>query len=258
MMDVFRYDFDYTWPWTLGHVIATIALGILTVLIWRAGWSRLAAAATGVLAAWALTGAFIVHGPMRFNRPMDLPTERFLSAGSGRVLDAGAGSGRSALMVLLGRPEATVVALDLFLEGYGIGENTPDRLRRNARVAGVEDRLEVQVGDLREMPLESASFDAVVSAYAIDHLDPDGIRRSLAEVSRVLRPGGELLLMVVNPDGWARVAFPLFGAHGYFGGRGAVERWRSAVVEAGFEIVEEGTAPATLYLLVQSRTSSAS
>lgn len=22
MMDVFRYDFDYTWPWTYGHVLA--------------------------------------------------------------------------------------------------------------------------------------------------------------------------------------------------------------------------------------------
>ena len=251
MMDLFRYDFDYTWPWTLGHVIATGVFGVLTVLIWRAGWSRLAAVATGTLAAWALVGAFIVHGPMRFNRPLDLPTERFLSSGSGRVLDAGAGSGRSALMVLLGRHQARVVALDLFLEGYGIGENTPDRLRANARVAGVEDRLEVRVGDLRDMPLESASFDAVVSAYAIDHLNPEGIRGSLAEVSRVLRPGGELLLMVVNPDGWTRVAFPLFGAHGYFGGRGAAERWRTAVVEAGFEIVEEGTAAATLFLLVR-------
>jgi SAM-dependent methyltransferase len=251
MIDAFRYDFDYTWPWTLGHLIVTSTLVLLTVLIWRAGWSRWAAGATGVLAIWALAGALIVHGPMRFNRPMDLPTERFLTSGAGRVLDAGAGSGRSALMVLLARPQATVTALDLFLDGYGIGENTPDRLRANARTAGVEDRVDVQVGDVREMPLESGSFDAVVSAYAIDHLDPDGIRRSLAEVSRVLRPGGELLLMVVNPDGWTRVAFPLFGAHGYFGGRGAAERWRAAVVDAGFAVVEVGTAPMTLYLLAQ-------
>jgi SAM-dependent methyltransferase len=258
MMDVFRYDFDYTWPWTFGHLIVTAVFALLTVLVWRAGWPRWAAAATSALAVWALTGAFVVHGPMRFNRPMDLPTERFLASGSGRVLDAGAGSGRSALMVLLERPEATVVALDLFLEGYGIGENTPDRLRANARVAGVESRLEIQTGDLREMPLASGSVDAAVSAYAIDHLDGEGIRRSLAEVSRVLRPGGEFLLMVIHPDGWTRLAFPLFGAHGYFGGRGAAERWRAALVEAGFEVLEEGTAPATLYLLVRSRGHGAS
>ncbi len=249
MIDAFRYDFDYTWPWTLGHLIVASTLLLLAGLIWRSDWSRWAAGTAGVLAVWALTGALVVHGPMRFNRPLDLPTERFLASGVGRVLDAGAGSGRSALMVLLARPQATVTALDLFLDGYGIGENTPDRLRANARTAGVEDRLTVQVGDVRDMPLESGTFDAVVSAYAIDHLDSDGIRGSLAEVARVLRPGGELLLMVVNPDGWTRVAFPLLASHGYFGGRGAPERWRAAVVEAGFEVVETGNAPATLYVL---------
>ena len=62
------------------------------------------------------------------SRPAALPTPHFLESGSGRVLDGGAGSGRSTLMVLLARPRATVVALDLFREGYGIGGNAPDRL----------------------------------------------------------------------------------------------------------------------------------
>jgi SAM-dependent methyltransferase len=249
VIDAFRYDFDYTWPWTLGHLIVAAVLTMLTLLMWRAGWSRWARATSSSLALWALVGALIVHGPMRFNRPIELPTERFLAAGSGRVLDAGVGSGRSTLMVLLARPGATVTALDLFLEGYGIGDNTPERLRANARVAGVEERLEVKAGDIREMPLEDASFDAVVSAYAIDHLNAEGIRRALAECARVLRPGGELLLMVVNPDVWTRVAFPLFAAHGYFGGRSAPERWRAAVTDAGLEIVEVGRAPSALYVL---------
>ena len=24
MMDFFRYDFDYSWPWTYGHLIASV------------------------------------------------------------------------------------------------------------------------------------------------------------------------------------------------------------------------------------------
>lgn len=249
MMDALRYDFDYTWPWTLGHLLVAIVFVLLTALMWRAGWPRWRAVVTGVLAVWALAGACIVHGPMRFNRPIDLPTDRFLASGAGRVLDAGAGSGRSALMVLLARPQSTVTALDLFLEGYGIGDNTPERLRSNARIAGVEGRLEVKSGDIRDMPFEDGSFDAVVSVAAIDHLNAEGVRKSLAETRRVLRPGGELLLMVVNPDWYTRFAFPLFASHGYFGGRGAPERWRAAVDEAGFEIVEIGTAPASLCVL---------
>ena len=74
-------------------------------------------------------------------------------------------------MVLLSRPAATVVALDRFSGYYGIVDNTPDRLRANAKAAGVDSRLEVQVGDMREMPFADASFDGVVSVAAIDHLN---------------------------------------------------------------------------------------
>jgi SAM-dependent methyltransferase len=129
-----------------------------------------------VLSIWGLCGAYIVHGPLRFSRPVALPTERFLPTGSGRVLDAGAGSGLSTLMVLLSRPAAKVVALDRFTGYYAIVDNTPDQLRANARAAGADERVEIEVGDMREMPFEDGSFDGVVSVAALDHLlsDPEG------------------------------------------------------------------------------------
>ena len=151
MMDFFRYDFDYAWPWMYGHLIAAFIFAALGGVAYWLRWTRLMFVA-GVLALWGFCGAAIIHGPLRFSRPVALPTERFLPSGSGRVRDAGAGSGRSALMVLLSRPHATVVALDRFTGYYGIVDNTPDRLRANARAAGVDGRLEVQVGDMREMP----------------------------------------------------------------------------------------------------------
>ncbi|MDH5551329.1 MAG: class I SAM-dependent methyltransferase, partial [Gemmatimonadota bacterium] len=175
-----------------------------------------------------------------------------------RVLDGGAGSGRASLMVLLARPQAEVLAVD-FYEGYfGIEDNTPWRLLENATKAGVEDRVDAQVGDLRDLPLEDGSFDAVVSAYVIDHLDREGVERSLAEIERVLRPDGEFLLMVINPDVWIRVAYPFFVHHGYFGGRTDHERWRSRLENAGLRVVEMDTAPGTLYLLARKRPSAAS
>ena len=61
---------------------------------------------------------------------------------------------------------------------------------------------------MREMPFEDASFDGVVSVAAIDHLNKEGVERALAEVTRVLRPDGQFLLMVVNPDIWTKVALP--------------------------------------------------
>ena len=249
-MDFFKYDFDYSWPWTYGHLIAALVCAGLASLAYWLHWTRTAVIA-GVLAVWGLAGVYIMHTQLRFTRPVALPTERFLPSGSGRVLDAGAGSGRSTVMVLLSRPAAKVVALDRFTGYYGISDNTPDRLRANAKAAGAEDRVEVKVGDMREMPFDDASFDGVVSVAAIDHLNREGIERALAEVARVLRPDGQFLLMVVHPDIWTKVAFPFMHGHGYFGAQTFPERWRSQLVAAGLSVVEEGTQPATMYFLTQ-------
>jgi SAM-dependent methyltransferase len=250
MMDFFRYDFDYAWPWMYGHLIAAVGFAALAWVGYSFRWTRLMIVA-GALALWGLCGAAIIHGPLRFSRPVALPTEQFLPSGSGRVLDAGAGSGRSTLMVLLSRPAATVVALDRFSGYYGIVDNTPDRLRANARAAGVESRLEVKVGDMRQMPFEDASFDAVVSVAAIDHLNKEGVARALAEVTRVIRPDGQFLLMVVNPDIWTKVALPFLHGHGYFGARAFPDRWRSQLTAAGLNVIEQGTQPSTLYFLTK-------
>ena len=252
-MSIFQYAFGYTWPWTWGHALAAGTFGGLALLIWQTSRSRWQLVAVSALTLWAISGAVITHAALRFSLPLQLPTGRFLADGRGRVLDIGAGSGRSTLMVLLERPHTTVVALDRFTDGYGIGGNTPDRLRANAAVGGVEQRLDIQVGDMREMPLDSASFDAAVSAYAIDHLRADDVSRTLNEVNRVLRGRGEFLLMVINPDAWIRVALPMLAEHGYFGRRPMPDVWRQRLETAGFEIVEVGRVPGTLYVLARKR-----
>lgn len=250
MTDLLRYDFGYAWPWTWGHAMAAAVFALAAVGFWRAGrtgWSALAAA----LAAWGVAGAVIVNGLLGFSLPVRLPTEAFLAGGTGRVLDLGAGSGRSTVMVLTARPAARVTALDIFGAEYGISGNTPDRLRANAAAAGAADRLEVRVGDMRQMPFGDAEFDGVVSVAAIDHLSRDDVRRTFAEVTRVLKPGGDFLLMVVNQDGWIRTAFPFLAHHGYFGGRANPGGWRDALMAAGFAVADMGTGPGMLYLLAR-------
>jgi SAM-dependent methyltransferase len=208
-----------------------------------------------LLSVWALCGFLIVQIVMRANAPVELPTEAFLPGGSGSVIDLGAGSGRSSLMVLLARPGARVTAFDLYSGYFGIDNNTPDRIRANARVAGVEDRLEVQAGDMRHLPFADDSFDAAVSVAAIDHLDEDGVRRALSEAARVVRPGGQFLLVVINIDAWVRVAYPpLPHVHGgYFRREQFADRWRSALEAAGFSVDDQGTRPATMYFLASAR-----
>jgi ubiquinone/menaquinone biosynthesis C-methylase UbiE len=181
---------------------------------------------------------------------LELPTQQFLSSGSGRVVDIGAGSGRAAIGLLLAKPRVTVTAVDIYKGYFGIDDNTPERFMLNARIAGVADRAEAKVGDARELPLESASYDGAISLAAIDHVRRADIPIALAEAARVLKPRGEFLLMIVNVDRWAMFASPhAIGHHP----RANADRWREMLTSAGFEVVEQGTRPAVLYFLTRKR-----
>ncbi len=247
------FDFGYEWYWTSGHLVPAAVFGILLFLAWRLGWQRKIAIGLAVGLLWALTGFWIVGAKFNLNGPDRMPTENFLPTETGLVLDLGAGSGRTTLMVLQARPGVRVVSLDKFASGYGIEANTPERLRSNLAAAGVGGRVEVVVADMREIPFGEATFDAVVSGYAMDHLGREDFLKAAAESRRVLRPGGQLLFMTINRDVWVRIAFPFLHGHGYFGREPAAVRWRGLLTSSGLEIVEEGTQSATIYMLCRRR-----
>ncbi len=49
------------------------------------------------------------------------------------------------------------------------------------------------------LPLKSYSLDVVLCGLALGHLQPNSLGAALQEISRVLRPGGELLLSDFHP-----------------------------------------------------------
>ena len=57
--------------------------------------------------------------------------------------------------------------------------------------------LKVVQGSLTDVPLPSASFDLVYSMKVLAHVPP--IERAVAELARLVRPGGHLLLEFYNP-----------------------------------------------------------
>jgi SAM-dependent methyltransferase len=246
-------SFDFAYPWWLsyGHLILAAVLAGTLVAGRVLSWARWLMIVLGLAFIWAATAATAMHW-IGINVVPALPTQTFLQSGEGRVLDLGAGTGRSAIMVLTERPRTSLVALDLFGDSFehhfGQEGSPEERLLRNLCVAGVEGRVTIQRGDMLGLPFDAAAFDAIVSAYAIDHLGRTGATTALAEAHRVLKPGGDFLMMVVANDRWTKLAFGPLLSHG---GTSGAAWWRERASAAGFEVIEEGTRPATLFILLR-------
>jgi SAM-dependent methyltransferase len=98
----------------------------------------------------------------------------------GRVLDLGCGVGHSFHLLA---PRETV--------GVDVDE---------AALAG-QERTTI-VADMRDVPVESASFDSVLSVQSIEHVpDPE---RIVAEARRILAPGGTAMFVTPNRLTFAR------------------------------------------------------
>jgi arsenite methyltransferase len=101
------------------------------------------------------------------------------------VLDVGSGSGTDALVAArLTGPEGKVYGLDMTAA-------MACKLRRLASAAGI-GHLAVVEGNAEAIPLADASID-VVTTNGVLNLVPDK-RRAVAEIFRVLKPGGRLQL----------------------------------------------------------------
>lgn len=111
---------------------------------------------------------------------------------SSLVLDVATGTGDLALEVLRQRPDAQVVGLDfvpgmLALAKQKAGQETGTPTHRTARQANVQ-ALDLTVGDALQLPFPDATFDAVVTGFALRNVTD--IPATFAEMSRVTRPGG--------------------------------------------------------------------
>jgi SAM-dependent methyltransferase len=245
-------DFGYPWWLSYGHLVVLVPAAAILLVGYTRKWSKWLMVVLGVLVLWSSAAFLVTRFAFDVNGQPSLPTQSFLQSGKGRVLDLGAGTGRSSIMVLQSRPQATLVALDLFGDSFkrhfGHGESPQQRLLTNLKAAGVEQRATIQTADMRKVPFEPAAFDAIVSAYAIDHLNREGIHQALAEAARVLKPDGDFLLILIANDPWAKFAFGPLLSHG--GTRGS-DWWAARLQEAGFRVFETGTRPLTLYFLAR-------
>ncbi|WP_433504566.1 class I SAM-dependent methyltransferase [Pseudonocardia halophobica] len=130
-------------------------------------------------ARWAPT----YDGPLRLFSIEEPPMRsRFDAWPAGEVLDAACGTGRHA--VRLAERGHVVVGVD----------QSPDMLERARTKIPGGRFLE---GTLTDLPLPDASVDAAVCALALVHV-PE-LEPAVAELARVVRPGGRILVSDVHP-----------------------------------------------------------
>lgn len=247
-----QLNFGYPWWLSYGHLPIAAGAVSLVLLGYARKWSRWPMLLLCLLALWSCSAFLVARFVLNINGRASLPTQSFLRSGVGRVLDMGAGTGRSSIMVLESRPQATLVALDLFGESFehhfGPSDSPQQKLFANLKAAGVEQRATIKTGDMRQLPFEPAAFDAIVSAYAIDHLDRQGIDQALAEAARVVKPGGDFLVILIAKEPWVQFAFGPLIMHA--GTRGPAW-WTTRLQQAGFQVLEDGLRPGTLFLLAR-------
>jgi 2-polyprenyl-3-methyl-5-hydroxy-6-metoxy-1,4-benzoquinol methylase len=155
---------------------------------------------TGGGVSWAQHGADLREGQAGANRPLFLgplgqeylpsipDVDSALRAG-GRVADVGCGLGWSAIGIALAYTDATV-------DGYDVDGPSIEAARRNAREAGVDDRVRFHTVDAAATNADTVDgerYDAVFAFECIHDLaDPVGV---LAAMRRLAGDGGAVVVM---------------------------------------------------------------
>lgn len=130
--------------------------------------------------------AFLATGRREVNDVLDHARSLGLGTARGRALDFGCGAGR--LTLALADHVDEVVGIDI----------SPTMLAK-AREFDAGHRCDFVENDREDLALfEDATFDVVMSSLVLQHLPPPLARNYLAEMVRVLRPGGLLVVQLAT------------------------------------------------------------
>jgi len=144
--------------------------------------------------------------------------DRFRPAGRlDRILDLGCGTGELTRLLARHFPSARVVGLDFTEAMLAIAAHRTDGARNSPRVAFTR-------ATVMRLPFPDGTFDLATNAFLVRNLTE--LAPAFAEMHRVLRPGGVLLIIEITEP-----VSPAFGAmfHSYFD---HIVPWLGAAVDS--------------------------
>jgi SAM-dependent methyltransferase len=186
--------------------LALLLVGALA-LFWGApaigGWLGVLGILLAITGFWYVVTSALMVRSSRIGKlhVRDRMLDALRLRGDERVLDVGCGHGLLLIGAAKRLPRGQAVGLDLWSQ-VDQGDNRRAATLENARAEGVAERVVVVDGDMRAMPFDDASFDAVVAGLAIHNISSrEGRHRAVGEVVRVLRPGGQVALLDFQKTG---------------------------------------------------------
>ncbi len=137
-----------------------------------------------------------------------------------RLLDVGCGMGRHTFEAL--RRGADVVAADLDGEALAVVGEWAGAMSAEGEVPPSASFAAVRA-DARRLPFEDGSFDRVVASETLEHIAEDAA--AMAELARVLRPGGRAVVTV--PRWWPEAVCWALSREYHFNEGGHVRIYRT-------------------------------
>ena len=159
------------------------------------------------------------------------------------VLDVGCGTGDLTLRA------ARRVGAEGRTAGIDASPNMVKIARRKAAKKGRD--VDFRVASIEDLPFADGEFDAALSSFMIHHLPDDLKLRGLAEVRRVLKPGGRFVAVDLKPG--KGIAGFISHLIGHSLPDDYAEQLRSIISEAGFEDVEILEVKSPLALFIRAR-----
>lgn len=154
---------------------------------------------------------------------------------SDQVLEVACGTGRGTVRI------ARHIGEDGRLYAVDLTEAMLERARRKLARRDLLDGVDLRLGDARELPFPDGVFDVVYNAYMFDLIDSAEIPHVVSEFTRVLKPGGKIVLVNMSKNTTEKTLYEHLHENGLLGFASGSCRpvlMQSFLEEAGYEKVK--------------------